>query len=162
MKFQEEKNPENISHIALRSTWQLRSLPLRHWGGALSSLGERISFAALSSPNLEKPSSSDEVTKIQVLSARDGARRQQMPGRQCSFPRDSSSQPLPWGGGAGGGQSVRSGQTFSRQEPLSPGGVESVVPAPSHTRLSSSHARLSTWVFFVLPAPDEGLGLIRA
>lgn len=103
MKFQEEKNPENISHIALRSTWQLRSLPLRHWGGALSSLGERISFAALSSPNLEKPSSSDEVTKIQVLSARDGARRPQMPGRQCSFPRDSSSQPLPWGGGGQGG-----------------------------------------------------------
>lgn len=78
------------------------------------------------------------------------------------FPVTVVLNPCPGAGGGRGGQSVRSGQTFSRQEPLSPWGVGSVVPAPSHTRLSSSHARLSTWVFFVLPAPDEGLGLIRA
>lgn len=61
---------------------------------ALSGVGEGVSFATLSSDNPEKLPSSDEVTKIQMLSAREGTRQPQVVWIKCSFSYDKGSPPL--------------------------------------------------------------------
>lgn len=56
------------------------------YASTLSGLGEGVSFATLSSANPEKLPSSDEVTKVQMPSAREQMRQPRCFGQSVPFP----------------------------------------------------------------------------